>query len=113
MIRNAVKISPEHLMTQGRKWYLPTSLQNGAALFVFVASWCGHCQRLSETLNEISREYPLTVFVMEDSDPYTSLVMRRLGVSGFPSIFKIRVGGELVPYTGPRTKEGLLSPPYY
>lgn len=121
MIKNAHKVTPNQLLTQGGRFYLPsTSLDHSVVkLFVFVAEWCGHCRRLAQTLNDLTDAYarsgrspPFTVYVMEDSDPFTSNVMEKMGVTGFPSIYKILSGGELIPYKGPRDAKGLLAPAY-
>jgi thiol-disulfide isomerase/thioredoxin len=114
MIHNAIKVIPNQLLQQGGKFYLPTATfnQSAANFFVIVADWCGHCKRLAQTLNELQEHYPIDVYYMSDKDPYTPMVMDKMGVRGFPSVFKIRSGGELVPYNGPRDAAGLLSSAY-
>jgi glutaredoxin len=113
LFRKGEKVEPSQLFTRGGRWYLPSANLNGRALFVIVADFCGHCHKLADTINDIARKFPLTTYYVENTDPHADMIMRRMGVTAFPAIFKIRTGGELVPYRGPRDEDGLLSLPYF
>ncbi len=72
------------------------------------ASWCGHCQILKPTWKQFKKfadkEFPVMAI---DAVEFPDLA-KKLGVSGYPTIFKV-VNGKLLPYTGNRTLFDLVS----
>ncbi len=72
------------------------------------ASWCGYCQMLKPTWAQFGRfagkEFPVMAV---DAVAHPELA-QRLGVKGYPTIFKVQ-GGKLKSYTGGRTLFELVS----
>ena len=66
------------------------------------AEWCGYCQMVKPTWAQFRRfagkDFPVMAV---DAVVYPGLV-KKLGVKGYPTIFKVQ-GGRLKPYTGGRT----------
>ncbi len=103
------QVSPDMIVKQrGRFFLMPTMASVGNTVFVIAAPWCGHCQDLSKTLLTASRQFGLNVlYMIGDQDEASSRVMKAMNVSGFPTIFRVLPGGELLPYHGPRTPASL------
>lgn len=92
----------------GRFFLMPTLASQGNTLFVIGAPWCGHCHRLSQTLRTATQRYGLNVmYMIGDESAESSRVMRAMNATGFPTIFNVLPGGQLVRYEGPRTAEAL------
>lgn len=72
------------------------------------ADWCGYCKMLKPTWAQFKRfagkEFPVMAV---DAVAYPELA-KKLGVKGYPTIFKIN-NGKLRPYTGGRTLFDLVS----
>lgn len=101
----AIKVSPKDIQQYNGQWYLtiPAS-QNGNAMFVIEADWCGHCQRLGKTLYDAGRIIQFPVYNLEAiDDPDTTSKLSEMKVKGFPTVFLVQRGGLLVEYRGGRS----------
>lgn len=83
-------------------------------LFVkMFAPWCGHCQRLAPTWEEISTDARLVeagITVAEaDCTEAGKKICGQHGVSGFPTIKLVSANGAAYDYDGNREKDDLVS----
>ncbi len=75
----------------------------------FYADWCGHCQRLSPVIDEISQELEDKLNVVKinvDNEPDLAM---EYGVSGIPTIFLFQDGQVKESYVGTIEKDDLLA----
>lgn len=71
------------------------------------APWCGHCQRLKETYEQVATELKGKVKVGALDATVHQVQANKYGVQGFPTI-KIFIDGKPEDYNGGRTKDDLV-----
>lgn len=111
MSRVGFEVPPDALGTtsDGRSWKILNPLaQNGNALFAVVADWCGHCQELKRQIKEAQNMSPFPFFYMNgDKDDRHRLQTNRMNIEGFPTMYTVALGGQLVEYNGGRDARSL------
>jgi len=78
-------------------------------LLEFYAPWCGHCQKLAPTLDEVA------VLLQNDGDVIiakmdatTNDIPPDFAVDGYPTMYFYSSAGNLLPYEGGRTAEEII-----
>lgn len=75
----------------------------------FYAPWCGHCQRLAPTWDELAKslEYDTTVKIAKIDCTQFKPICQDFEVKGYPTLLWIEDGKKIEKYSGPRSHEDL------
>jgi thiol-disulfide isomerase/thioredoxin len=83
-------------------------LDNKTTVYLFKASWCGHCKNFKETWNATANMYKNNInFIAYDSEKNKEK-MTEWDINGYPSI-KIRQGSNVIDYNGDRDLNSFVS----
>ncbi len=106
---SGVEVPPDAIGKTNRGWAITNPIAaNGGALFAITAPWCGHCQQLKQQVREAQYQRPFDFFFMDgDKSQAHKLQTNRMGVEGFPTLYRVETGGQLVEYNGGRDVKSL------
>ncbi len=83
-------------------------LENGnTVLLDFYATWCGPCQLLAPTVNEIAEEHDNIIVGKVDIDQQQRLC-EQFSVTSVPTLIVLRGGKEVTRHTGVISKSEIL-----
>ena len=87
------------------------SFEGQKELLLIHMDGCGHCVRLMPHWKAASNENTTSIKMraLERKDTSASDIIKTNKVTGFPTILLMSGGKKIDTYTGPRTKDGLLS----
>ncbi|PRW59419.1 disulfide isomerase-like 1-2 [Chlorella sorokiniana] len=76
----------------------------------FYAPWCGHCKKLAPTWEELGAEFThdSNVVVAKLDATTNDIPSPKISVRGYPTLVFVTAKGDVISYSGDRTKEALL-----
>ncbi|CRK96813.1 CLUMA_CG009948, isoform B [Clunio marinus] len=82
---------------------------NGNWFIKFYAPWCGHCQKLAPTFEELARsvEHDTTVTIAKIDCTEYRPICKDYDVKGYPTLLWFENGKKVDKYTGPRSLQDL------
>lgn len=85
-------------------------IASGDVCFVmYMAPWCGHCQKTKPAFHEAASKCPKTVFIMMDCDAHmkNEEAMKKHGIEGFPTMKLYKDGKHTGSYSGDRSADDI------
>jgi thioredoxin domain-containing protein 5 len=88
-----------------------TQTATGNWFIKFYAPWCGHCQKLAPTFEELARalEHDTTVSIAKVDCTVYRPICKDFDVKGYPTLLWFEGGKKVDKYSGPRSLEDLKS----
>jgi len=99
------EINAKSLLKNGSSWYLQGGVKGD--LLSVTAKWCGHCTVLKQNVLVAQKTKRFSFYNLDGDNNRTQAQL--MGVHGYPTMFKVIQGGQLVPYTGDRSVMSLVS----
>lgn len=77
--------------------------------FIFPAPWCGHCQKLAPTFEELARalEHETTINIAKLDCTEFRPICKDFDVKGYPTLLWFENGKKVDKYSGPRSLDDL------
>ena len=106
---DVIHLEPSDIqMNNGKKMISGIS---GNGLVVVYAPWCHHCKNLKATWKRLSESNRTKFLAVDSTDSKMggNAVSQMMGANGFPSIFVVKNGEIVGPYSGTREQNELNS----
>ena len=99
-------IDSSSLQKNGDDWYINHSLISGKfGIFAVVADWCGHCKSLKQEIKKAQSESAFNFMMLDGDKKSNEPIMKRMGVTGFPTVFIYDTTGHLYDFSGRKAKD--------
>jgi thiol-disulfide isomerase/thioredoxin len=107
---DGIEIHPNVIMGSPDRPVLGTPMaKTGGGLFAITAEWCGYCKKLKNSVQQARGVQPFDFFWMDgDKSPAHKKKAVDMKVEGFPTLYYIERGGQILPYTGGREPSDLV-----